>query len=83
MSIARLKATKKKVVGIKQTLKAIERGEVSVVFIARDADHHVLKQLHELVAQKNIPVVDVETMLELGRACGIKVGAAVAALLSE
>jgi len=78
----RLKNAPRKTVGTKQTLKAVEKNQASVVFIAEDAEEHVVSGLKELCRTKGIEMVFVPTMKELGQACGIDVGAASAAILS-
>ncbi|ADL06904.1 L7Ae/L30e/S12e/Gadd45 family ribosomal protein [Thermosediminibacter oceani] len=79
----KLKSAPKKTVGTKQTLKAVERDQAAVVFIAQDAEEHVVSGLKELCQQKGVEVVPVATMKELGEACGIDVGAASAAILNQ
>lgn len=69
----------KRVVGAKQTLKAITECDVLQVYIAKDAEEHVTKKIKELCGQKSIKIVYVDTMKELGVMCGIDVDAAVAA----
>jgi len=78
-----LKHAKLKTVGVKQTLRAIEKGSAQCVFIAEDADAHVTRPIIELCQNQQVEVVRVTTMLELGKACSIQVGAAVAAILSD
>jgi len=73
----------KMVVGLKQTTRALEKGEVRSVFLAQDADSRLLKPIIEMCQAKQIKIQEVPTMLELGKACGIKVGAAVAAVLKN
>lgn len=68
-------------VGTKQTLRAVERGQAERVFVARDADAHVLRQLLTLSRLRGLPIREVESMQVLGRACGVEVGAASAAIL--
>ena len=70
-----------KIVGVKQTTKALQNGTARTVYVAQDADGHVIQPIKELCAQNNVPVIEVETMAELGRACSIAVGAAVAAII--
>jgi large subunit ribosomal protein L7A len=70
-----------KVVGAKQTLKALTKGQAQVVFVAKDADSAVTKPIVELCNQQGVEVVHVESMSELGRACLIDVGAAVASII--
>lgn len=71
----------KKVVGAKQTAKAVEKDRVAMVYLASDADERVLRPIREVCSQKGVKVETVPTMAELGRACGIDVGAAAIALL--
>lgn len=78
-----LKHARQKTVGVKQTLRAIEKGSVKCIFIAEDADAHVTRPIIELCRDQKVEIVRVPTMLELGKACSIQVGAAVAAILSE
>ena len=78
-----LKKSKHKTVGVKQTQRALEKGDVRRVYIAKDAEMHVLRPIMELCRTRGIEVLEVQTMIELGKACGIEVGAAVAALLAE
>lgn len=78
MSIDTLKTTKK-VIGAKQTCKAIEKGLAQKVYLAKDADKRVTTPIFELCKQKGVAVETVATMDELGKACNIEVGAAAAA----
>ncbi|MDA8443084.1 MAG: ribosomal L7Ae/L30e/S12e/Gadd45 family protein [Peptococcaceae bacterium] len=83
MQLARLKAAKQKTVGLKQTQKALEKGLVKLVFIADDAEQHVTRPLLKLCSERDVPVEQVTTMEELGKACGIEVGAATAAIVED
>ncbi len=83
MQLERLKAAKQKTVGLKQTLKAVEKGQAKIVFIADDAEQHVTRPLLKLCSEKAVPVEVVAGMEELGKACNIEVGAATAAVLQE
>ncbi len=83
MPISGLESAKKKTVGAKQTLKALEKGLAKKVFLASDAEQHVIKPLLQKCKEKNVPVVMIDTMKNLGRACGIEVGCASAALVEE
>lgn len=81
MSLERLKAARKKSIGTKQTVKAIEKGHARVVFAAQDAEEHVLRGVMDAAKEKGLEVHLVESMAVLGKACGIEVGAAAAAVL--
>ena len=71
------------IVGMKQLRKALLRGGVRRVFLARDADPAITEPLAELAQAKGTEIVWVGKMHDLGRACSIDVGAAAAATLPE
>ena len=74
--------TKKRVVvGTKQLKKAVKSGCARYVFLAENADPAVTEPLEELCRQHSIQITWVRSMAELGRACGIEVGAAAAAVI--
>ena len=70
-----------KVVGAKQVRRALNDGRAGKVFLAADADPRVTEPLAQLAAEKAVPVEELPSMKELGAACGIAVGSAVAVLL--
>ena len=72
-----------KVVGIKQSGRALREGRVCKVFLACDADPMVLTNIEALCAERNVPVEKNATMHELGQAAQIAVGASVIALLRD
>ena len=74
--------TKAKVVGIKQLRKSLKDGQGVCAFIALDADPRLTDPLAEECARLGVELVFVSTMDELGKACGISVGAAAAGLLA-
>ena len=71
------------VVGTKQLKKAVKAGRVKYVFLAENADPAVTEPLEELCTANHIQITWVRSMAELGRACGIEVGAAAAAVLTS
>ena len=70
-----------KVVGAKQAKRALNDGRARKLFLAADADPRVIEPLAVLAGEKSVPVEEASTMKELGAACGIAVGSAVAALV--
>ena len=70
-----------KVVGAKQAKRALNDGRARKVFLAADADPRVTEPLAQLAAEKDVPVEEVSSMKDLGAACGIAVGSAVAVLV--
>lgn len=72
-----------KVVGLKQTKKAVKEGLAVKVYLARDAEERVLRPIYELCRESSVPVEMADSMDELGAACGIEVGAAAVAEIRE
>lgn len=73
--------TAKKLIGIKQALKAAQSDQVKKAFIAKNAEARVTEPLRQLCEEKNIEIEYVETKEELGKACNIEVSAAVAVII--
>ncbi len=70
------------VVGAKQLRKALTTGRAQQVFLARNADPAITEPLEALCLQYRVDYVWVPNMTELGKACGIEVGAAAAAAVN-
>jgi large subunit ribosomal protein L7A len=70
-------------IGTKQATKLIEAGQAQEVFIAKDADLRVTSKVIALCKKMGILVTYVDSMKQLGKACGIEVGAAIVAVVSE
>lgn len=70
------------VVGAKQLKKAVTAGRVRFVFLAENADPAIIEPIETMCSQWNIQIAWVRSMAELGRACGIEVGAAAAAVVN-
>lgn len=81
MMLTRLNDCNNRVVGSKQTRKALKNEEVEKLFIAKDADEKVIYPLIDLAKDNNIPITYADSMYELGKASGIDVKAACAAIL--
>ena len=75
--------TKSKVIGVKQSLKAVKAGNALCVYLADDANPSMLEPIRVMCNENGIGVITVETMAALGQACEIDVGAAVAVLLKD
>ena len=67
------------VVGAKQLRKALKAGRAEQVYLAKNADPGLTEPLAALCKKKKVPITWVSSMADLGRACGIEVGAAAAA----
>jgi len=85
-AIDRLRAAEFKAVGSSQTAKAIGKGRgkgrAQAVFVAKDADRRVVESVLAAARDRGLEIVEVGSMRELGRVCGIAVGASAAAILS-
>ncbi len=70
--------------GTNETTKAVERGLAKLVYIAMDVDPpEIVAHLPLLCEEKNIPYIYVKSKDELGRAAGIQVSCASAAIINE
>lgn len=83
MSLARLSAARKKTVGSKQTLKAVQRGQAKAVYIALDAEKHVTDPIRQACEDNAVALFEVDSMQTLGKTCGIDVGCASAAVIED
>jgi large subunit ribosomal protein L7A len=83
VSLERLSKARKKTIGSKQTLKAVEQNQAKVVYVAKNAEKHVINPILQACAVKSVLVIMVESMQALGKACGIEVGCASTAILEE
>ncbi|WP_166246000.1 50S ribosomal protein L7ae-like protein [Paenibacillus turpanensis] len=68
-------------VGTKQTAKAVEQGLARELYVANDADPKVTAKVIASSKKLGIPIHYVDTMKQLGKACGIDVGAALVAVI--
>ena len=75
--------TSRKVVGMKQLRKSLKDGQVLRAYAAENADPRLTDPLAEECSRLGVELVWVPTMAELGKACGISVGAAAAGVLAE
>ncbi len=76
-----LKVTDSKVVGVKQTIRAIKNNLASEVFLAQDCDDFIKNNVLLASTEAQLKVTYIKTMRELGEACGIDREASAAAVL--
>ncbi|AFI26649.1 MULTISPECIES: 50S ribosomal protein L7ae-like protein [Bacillus] len=81
MSYDKVSQAKSIIIGTKQTVKALKRGSVKEVVVAKDADPILTSSVVSLAEDQGISVLMVESMKKLGKACGIEVGAAAVAII--
>lgn len=73
--------TAHKVIGVKQSKKAIRDGAAAEVYVALDAEKRAVGPIYELCSETDTRITEITTMAELGDAAGIDVGAAVVTVL--
>ena len=69
------------VVGAKQLKKSLNTGRAQRVYLARNADPAITEPIAALCQRNSVEYAWVKSMTDLGRACGIEVGAATAAVV--
>jgi large subunit ribosomal protein L7A len=70
-------------IGTKQTTRSVEMGQATEVYVALDADQRLISKIVALCEEHSVNITYVETMIELGKACSIEVGAAMAAVIKQ
>ena len=81
MKLTSLRKNGQRVVGFKQTIKAVMEGNVTCIFLANDADLVIREKIVNLCNSAGIELIYIDSKAKLGEACGIDVGSATAALL--
>jgi large subunit ribosomal protein L7A len=81
MSYEKVLQAQKFVIGTKQTVKALKDGNVRELIIANDADAKVTAAVVKEALDINVPILYVDSMKKLGKACGIEVGASTVAII--
>ena len=71
------------VIGLKQTLKALNKDQVTSLIIARDVEVYLMTRVLSQINQKNIPYTLFSSKKELGEYVGINVNATIVAILNE
>jgi len=71
----------KRVVGLKQVIRGVNEGIFKKIYIASDADEIIRLKVLNACTQMGTSYEEVHTMIELGNACMIDVGAATAGVL--
>ena len=79
LEVARDTGTVKK--GTNEATKAVERGNADLVYVAEDVQpEEIVMHLPEIADEKNVPFVFVAAQDDIGRAAGLEVGSAAAAI---
>ena len=76
-----LRQADRRVVGTKQVLRAIKDGKAARVFLCKDADDFIYRQVEAACEASRVPLTVLESMDKLGKLCLVGVKTASAALL--
>lgn len=82
MSYEKVLQAKRFIVGTKQSAKSLKIGDISELLVAEDANPRLTSGIVTMAKEAGIPVTYVKSKKRLGETCGIKVGAAVVALIN-
>jgi ribosomal protein L7Ae-like RNA K-turn-binding protein len=74
--------TRRHVVGTNRTLKAVSRGEASLVYLARDSSEYMTMKVKSACEERGVAIEYVATMKEIGESCAIGRNAVCAAELT-
>lgn len=81
MSYEKVLRANKVIIGTKQTVKALKDGNVQELVVAADADPKVTSKMIHQARELDVPILHVDSMKKLGKACGIEVGASAVAII--
>lgn len=79
----RVRAQQRRTVGTSSTRRALQRGAVVEVYMARDADRRVLNPVIALCKEKGVKINWVDCQAALGQACGLALGASTVGFLRD
>lgn len=81
--LEKISRSKNRVVGFKQTRKAIKENRAQLVYLTEDVDQNLFEEIKALCQENHVKISYVKSMKELGNACGIDTKAASAVLLLD
>ena len=76
-----LKLPQRRVVGTKQVLRAVKSGQAARVYLCKDADEFIYRQIESACEEHKVPIIPADSMEALGKYCLIGVKTAAAAIL--
>ncbi len=82
-TIKDLIADKPKVIGLKQVLRHVSELGLSKIYLASDADAHIIDALEHAATRYAVPIDRAFSKKVLGKTCGIDVDAACVGILEE
>ncbi|TQR17244.1 ribosomal L7Ae/L30e/S12e/Gadd45 family protein [Psychrobacillus soli] len=80
MSYEKVKQAKETIIGTKQAVKAMKKGLVKEVYIALDVEEKIIELARLTAQENNVFIRYVESKVDLGKACGLRISASVVAI---
>lgn len=80
VSYEKVKQAKETIIGTKQAVKAMKKGLVKEVYIALDVEEKIIELARLTARENNVFIHYVESKVDLGKACGLRVSASVVAI---
>jgi len=80
VSYEKVKQAKETIIGTKQAVKAMKKGLVKEVYIALDIEEKIIELARLTAQENNVFIHYVESKVDLGKACGLRVSASVVAI---
>ena len=77
MSYEKVKQAKETIIGTKQ---AVKKGLVKEVYIALDIEERIIELAQSTARENNVSINYVESKVDLGKACGLRLAASVVAI---
>jgi len=74
---------KNKTVGLRQSIKALKKGNVIKAYIAKDVKREVINEFMQLCENGKIETIYVESQISLGELCNIERPATVACIIEK
>lgn len=79
----RVKRQRQRTVGVSTTVRALQKGTVSEVFLARDADRRVINPIVSICREQGVKMNWVDCRDALGKACGLPISTSSVGFLRE
>ncbi len=76
-------ASGKRLIGLNESKRALQKGEVKALFIAKDAKKELVEPIVSLAEQQKVKITYIDSMKLLGKEVGIGLKASVVAVLKH
>ena len=70
-----------RVIGVNQSIKQVIKGNADYVYIAKDAEKHIVQELEKICLANNIEIKYIDSMKKLGKMFNVQVKVAAVTIL--